>query len=123
MGMTLTVANRLLEHLSPSDIHLVADATDECRGCIDRVREWNLLPRRVVHEARPVIANQLPNRERYLQRVPAQTRLISAENDVAKLDDSQLVKAQSSKNEWLVRTARRTINSLPANPLRSLHLF
>lgn len=27
MGMTLTVANRLLEHLSPSDVRLVADAT------------------------------------------------------------------------------------------------
>src|SRR5258708_5498676 len=27
MGMTLTVANRLLEHLSPSDLHLVADAS------------------------------------------------------------------------------------------------
>jgi hypothetical protein len=31
-GMTLTVANRLLEHLSPSDIRLVAAATGKPVG-------------------------------------------------------------------------------------------
>jgi hypothetical protein len=64
----------------------VADAADERSGRIDRVRERDLLPRRAVHEADAVISNQLPDRERNLQRVSTQPRLITAENDVARLN-------------------------------------
>ena len=74
-------------------LHLVADATDERRRGINRVRERNLLSGRVVHQARAAISNQLPDRERHFQRVPTQARLIPAEHDVAGLH----VVAQSPK--------------------------
>jgi hypothetical protein len=49
-GMTLTVANRLLEHLSPSDIRLVADATGKAA---DAPSSWIVaaLAEESVHDA------------------------------------------------------------------------
>lgn len=64
----------------------MAHAADERRGRIDRIRERHLLTSRVVHEATATISNQLTDREGHLQRVSAQPRLISTENDVARLD-------------------------------------